>query len=59
MLVLNRWNRNWYTVVKVEGNNVTLQRKDGTQFTIVKSELYANYANIIGNPESKILENNA
>lgn len=56
MLVLNRWNRNWYTVVKVEGNNVTLQRKDGSEFTIVKSELYANYTNILGNPESKILE---
>lgn len=59
MIVLNRWNRNWYTVVKVEGNNVTLQRKDDSQFTIVKSELYANYTNIYGNPESKILENNA
>jgi hypothetical protein len=53
---LNRWNRKWYTVLEVTSKEVTLQREDGTQFTIAKSELYANYANIQGNPESNILE---
>lgn len=56
MKVLNRWNRKWYTVLEVTSKEVTLQREDGTQFTIAKSELYANYANIQGNPESEILE---
>lgn len=56
LVVLNRWNRKWYTVLKVTDKEVTLQRKDGSEFTIVKSELYANYANIQGNPEAEILE---
>lgn len=56
MKVLNRWNKKWYTVLEVTNKEVTLQREDGTQFTIAKSELYANYANIQGNPESNILE---
>lgn len=56
LLVLNRWNRNWYEVIEVTDSSVTLKRKDGSQFTIAKKELYANYANIQGNPESKILE---
>ena len=33
-----------------------LQHGDGSEFTIEKSELYANYANILGNPEAEILE---
>lgn len=56
MVVLNRWNRKWYTVLKVTDKEVTLQRGDGSEFTIAKSELYANYANIQGNPEAEILE---
>ena len=56
MRVLNRWNRKWYTVLKVTDKEVTLQREDGSEFTIAKSELYANYANIQGNPEADILE---
>lgn len=56
MFVLNRWNRNWYEVIKVTDSSATLQRKDGSQFTIAKKELYANYVNIQGNPEGKILE---
>ena len=57
MRVLNRWNRKWYTVLKVADKEATLQREDGSEFTIAKSELYANYANILGNPEAEILEN--
>lgn len=56
LVVLNRWNRKWYTVLKVTDKEVTLQRGDGSEFTIVKSELYANYTNILGNPEAEILE---
>ena len=54
--VLNRWNRKWYTVLKVTDKEATLQRGDGSVFTIAKSELYANYANIQGNTEAEILE---
>lgn len=56
MKVLNRWNRKWYTLLEVTSKEVTLQREDGTTFTIAKSELYADYANIQGNLESEILE---
>ena len=56
LVVLNRWTRKWYTVLKVTDKEVTLQRGDGSEFTIAKSELYANYANIQGNPEAEILE---
>ena len=54
--VLNRWNRKWYTVLKVTDKEVALRREDGSEFTIAKSELYANYANIQGNTEAEILE---
>lgn len=54
--VLNRWSRKWYIVLKVTDKEVTLQREDGSKFTIAKSELYADYANIQGNPEAEILE---
>ena len=54
--VLNRWNRKWYTVLKVTDKEAALRREDGSEFTIAKSELYANYANIQGNPEEEILE---
>ena len=56
MRVLNRWNRKWHTVLKVADKEATLQREDSSEFTIAKSELYANYANIQGNPEADILE---
>lgn len=54
--VLNRWNRKWYTVLKVTDKEAVLRREDGSEFTIAKSELYANYANIQGNTEAEILE---
>ena len=56
MRVLNRWNRKQYTVLKVADKEAMLQREDGSEFTIAKSELYTNYANILGNPEADILE---
>ena len=54
--VLNRWNRKWYIVLKVTDKEATLQREDGSEFTVAKSELYANYANIQGNTEVEVLE---
>ena len=56
MLVRNKWNNKMYEVLEITDKNVTLQREDGSEFTIAKSELYANYANIQGNPEAEILE---
>ena len=53
---LNRWNRKWYTVLKVADKEATLQCEDGSEFTIARSELYADYANILGNTEAGILE---
>ena len=42
--VLNRWNRKWYTVLKVTDKEVTLRREDGSQFTIQKSEYFFSYS---------------
>ena len=41
--VKNRWNRKIYRVVEINDNKVTLERPDGTQFTIVKAEYFLNY----------------
>ena len=43
MLVLNKWNKKTYQVIKMTDKEVTLERKDGTQFTIVKKEYFSNY----------------
>ena len=57
-IVLNRWNREWYTVLEVKDRDVTLQRKDKSTFTIDRKELFANYANIQNNKElEKLFEN--
>ena len=44
MRVLNSWNRKWYTVLEITDKNVTLQREDGSQFTIQKSEYFFSYS---------------
>ena len=41
--VKNRWNRKIYRVVEINDNKVTLERSDGTQFTIAKAEYFLNY----------------
>ena len=41
--VKNRWNRKIYQVVEVKDSEVILEREDGTQFTITKSEYFFNY----------------
>lgn len=43
MLVRNKWNKKTYKVIEVKDEKVTLERSDGTQFTIVKAEYFLNY----------------
>lgn len=51
-VVLNRWNRKWYTVLEVKDRDVTLRREEDKEvFTIDRKELFANYANIQNNKE--------
>lgn len=42
MKVKNRWNGKIYTVIET-ATMVKLQREDGSEFVISKSEFYANY----------------
>lgn len=43
MLVRNKWNNKMYEVLEITDKNVTLQREDGSQFTIQKSEYFFSY----------------
>lgn len=44
MLVRNKWNNKKYLVLEITDKNVTLQREDGSQFTIRKSEYFFSYS---------------
>ena len=44
MLVRNKWNGKMYEVLEITDKNVTLQREDGSQFIIHKSEYFINYS---------------
>lgn len=44
MLVRNKWNGNFYKVILLIDNMITLEREDGSQFTISKKEYYFNYS---------------
>ena len=44
MLVRNRWNNKKYLVLEITDKNVTLQREDGSQFTVQKSEYSFSYS---------------
>ena len=44
MLVRNKWNNKMYEVLEITDKNVTLQREDGSQFTIQKSEQFLSYS---------------
>lgn len=44
MLVRNKWNNKMYKVLEITDKNVTLQREDGSQFTIQKSEYFFSYS---------------
>ena len=39
----NRWNRKIYQVVEIKDEKVTLERSDGTQFTVAKADYNFNY----------------
>ena len=41
MLAQNKWNGGMYEVLEITDKNVTLQREDGSQFTIQKSEYFS------------------
>lgn len=43
MTALNKWNKKNYKVVEVKDNQVTLERSDGTQLKIAKSDFNFNY----------------
>ena len=44
MLVRNKWNNKMYEVLEITDKNVTLQRDNGSQFTIQKSEYFLSYS---------------
>jgi hypothetical protein len=43
LLVRNKWNGKTYKVLEIADKTVKLQREDGSQFTIQKSEYFSNY----------------
>lgn len=43
MIAKNKWNGKLYTVLSMSVNAVELQRSDGSEFKIQKSEFYSNY----------------
>lgn len=43
MKVINKWNGKLYTAFNMSVNTVKLQRSDGSEFEIQKSEFYFNY----------------
>lgn len=44
MQVRNKWNGHFYTVIEKTDNSITLEREDGSQFTINKKEYFFNYS---------------
>lgn len=43
MMAINKWNCKVYTVFSMSVKTVELQRSDGSEFEIQKSEFYFNY----------------
>lgn len=46
MKCLNKWNKSIYFVIKIEDNEVILEREDCSHFTIPLSEFNFNYIKI-------------
>ena len=46
MIIRNKWNGKLYTLIQDKGSSVILQRSDGSEFEISKSEFKANYMEI-------------
>lgn len=56
MTAINKWNGKVYTVFSMSVNTVELQRPDGSEFEIQKSEFYFNYKIVekeVNNEETK------
>lgn len=45
-VVTNKWNKKKYTLRDISGNQVTLEREDGSLFTIAMSEYKFNYIEV-------------
>lgn len=43
MKVKNKWNGKLYTILSVSNDTVKLQRSDGSEFEIQKTDYYFNY----------------
>lgn len=41
--VKSKWNGQFYKVIDITDNIVTLEREDGSRFTITKKEYFINY----------------
>ena len=41
--VKNKWNGQFYKVIDITDNMVTLEREDGSRFTIMKKEYFFSY----------------
>ena len=46
MKVKNRWNNRFYKVILLTDKEVTLQRENGSKFTIAKSEYSFSYIEV-------------
>lgn len=44
MLVRNKWKGGTYKVIDITDNMITLEREDGSRFTIMKKEYFSNYS---------------
>lgn len=53
MTAINKWNGKLYTVFSMSVTAVELQRSDGSEFEIQKSEFYFNYR-VIEEEEEKV-----
>lgn len=56
MTAINKWNGKVYTVLSMSVNTIELQRPDGYEFEIQKSEFYFNYRVI---EEEEVVEDEA
>ena len=58
MKAVNKWNGNVYTVFSESVKTFELQRPDGSEFEILKSEFYFNYRVIEEEDVQEVEDNN-
>lgn len=58
MTAINKWNGKMYTVFSMSVTAVELQRSDGSEFEIQKSEFYFNYRVIEEDDVQEVEDNN-